>query len=213
MKTDNFLLISNLAPHPNEAFYTGGISWEEFRKESENNLKNITRFQKNKIQWTIINADTIAKKDFEKILFCPYKAIIISGSPYNINDDKQWIKEEKNILKNYIKKNHAPIIGVCFGMQLLANIMGGEVSQHKKYFKGNVPFITSNGEAYISYANHGQYVSKLPKNAKTLAHGPENIPYIIEYKKNIYGIQCHLERKSKCPLSEKFWKTFFNKIF
>lgn len=213
MKIEKFLLISNLAHHKNENFYTGGIPWNKFRKTAEKNLKNLTRFQKNKIEWTVISAEKISTQEFSKIISQNFTGIIISGSPYNIDDDEKWIEQEKNILKNIIQKKHSPIIGVCFGHQLLADVYGGKVSQHEKYFKGNVPLITNEGDAYISYANHGQYISEVPKTAKVIANGPENMPYIIEYEKNVYGIQCHLERKVECPLSEKFWEKFLTNIF
>jgi len=213
MQTDHFLLISNLAHHSNEIFYTNGIPWNEFRELAEKNLKNLTRFQKNDIKWTCISAETISEKEFTETLEKKYTGIIISGSPYNINDNEKWIAQEKKVLQILIKKAHSPIIGVCFGHQLLADIFGGKVSQHKKYFKGNVPLITSNGEAYISYANHGQYISTVPDSSKILATGPENMPYIVQYKKNIYGIQCHLERKVECPMSEKYWEIFLTNIF
>jgi GMP synthase-like glutamine amidotransferase len=213
MKTEHFLIISNLADHPNGEVYTNGKPWQTFRKEAEKRLETMIPNQKNKIKSSIIYADKISKEEFKNILSQKFTGIIISGSPYNIDDNQQWIKQEKSVLQDLLKKNHPPILGLCFGHQILADIYGGKIAKHTKHLTGNVPLIISKNESYITYTNHEQYVSKLPENAKTIAFGPDNIPYIIEYKKNVYGVQSHPEKKSGCTHSEEFWKDFLIDFF
>lgn len=55
-----------------------------------------------------------------------YNACIISGSRYSVFDDESWIRELHSFVKaSILKKNK--IVGLCFGHQLIANAMGGQV--------------------------------------------------------------------------------------
>lgn len=202
------LLISNLVHHPDKEFYAQGSPWTQFRKKAEENLKSLTRFCISDVEWDMKCASKI---NWETLDTSDYDGIILSGSPYNVDESPRWIALQQKWIRSVLHKAHPPILGVCFGHQLLAKTLGGEISS-TEYIQGEVPFSTTE-ETYITYSNHEQYVSVLPKGAEVLAYGPRNIPYMVKYALGVYGIQCHPEKKVPCALSEDFWKKTIQEIF
>lgn len=51
------------------------------------------------------------------------KGVILSGSPFSVNDEDAFKTDLSNIRGKY------PILGICYGAQLMVNLAGGEVSQ------------------------------------------------------------------------------------
>lgn len=203
------LIASNLVHHPDKEFYAKGVPWDEFRKKGEENLQNLTRFCRSDVEWDI---ECASKIKWEEIDITEYDGIILSGSPYNVDENVEWIISEQKWIQTMLKNSHPPILGVCFGHQLIAKSLGGEISYTSKYVNGEVPLATVE-EIYITYSNHEQYVSVLPEGTEVLAYGPQNIPYVVKYDSKVYGIQCHPEKKVPCTLSEEFWKKTIQYIF
>ena len=125
--------------------------------------------------------------------------IILSGGPLNVYQTKK-IKIDKNIFKLDI-----PILGICFGHQILAKVFGGKVknSKHREFGlavvnkKKNSLLIknffkkTKSNKVWMSHSDH---VSILPKAFKLIASSRNSKFTIIESKiKKIYGVQFHPE--------------------
>ncbi len=132
----------------------------------------------------------------EKIKEISPKAIILSGSPYSIGQVDAPIPD-KRILDLGI-----PILGICYGMQVLAHWHDGLYgnSRKKEYGSADVTIDFSNplfeGLAAKErvWMSHGDSLSKLPKNFSVIASS-ENSPYaaIHHQKKPFYAIQFHPE--------------------
>ncbi len=143
----------------------------------------------------ILNHKNLFKiKNFEKI-----KGIILSGGPLNVYETKK-IKFNNNLFKKKI-----PILGICFGHQLLSKSMGGKVKNAKQREFGLVKIKQIKKSVLISnffnkkkinnvWMSHADEVIKVPENFRTVAKS-ENAKYcIIEDKINkFYGIQFHPE--------------------
>ena len=97
------------------------------------------------------------------------KGIILSGGPLNVYQINKY-SFDKNIIENGI-----PVLGICFGHQILSKLNGGRVKQSKHrefglaniYKKGNSPLIKNlfNKKKIIKvWMSHADQVSKLPKN-------------------------------------------------
>ncbi|HUX54438.1 MAG TPA: glutamine-hydrolyzing GMP synthase [Williamwhitmania sp.] len=126
------------------------------------------------------------------------KGIILSGSPFSVRDTYA----PKPDLSSYNSSN-LPILGVCYGAQLMAQVNGGEVlpSISREYGRAmlSVHEITSalfNGVNQNSqvWMSHGDTIAKLPNNFKILA-GTEDVKvgaYVVEGTQT-YGIQFHPE--------------------
>ena len=120
--------------------------------------------------------------------------IICTGGP-NSGYDEKSPHIDKEIFDLGI-----PVLGICYGCQLMAYTLGGEVatcisSEYGKtetfYDSSSALFESSNG---ISWMSHTDYVSKLPSGFKGTAH-TENCPFAAmeNAEKKLYGVQFHPE--------------------
>jgi GMP synthase (glutamine-hydrolysing) len=124
------------------------------------------------------------------------KGIVFSGGPMSIYD-----KGAPTINKEFFKLN-IPILGVCYGMQMIADIFGGKVGKSKDREFGRAElFIDSNKDLFTNlptnltcWMSHGDEIQKLPPGFVTLAHTLNaSIAAFGNRSKNIYGVQFHPE--------------------
>ena len=127
------------------------------------------------------------------------KGIILSGGPLNVYQSKK-IQFNKKILKWNI-----PILGICFGHQVISKELGGKVKKAKnrefglaKLKKLHRSKLTENffNKTGINnvWMSHADEVTKLAKGFKVVAKTDTSNFSIIENKlKNFYGIQFHPE--------------------
>jgi len=124
------------------------------------------------------------------------KGLIFSGGPASVSKGKSPYPD-KNIFKLKI-----PILGICYGMQVVAEMMGGKVKHisSREYGKTEV-FIDDNRYLFshlpgnlTCWASHGDYVHKVPSGFSVSAH-TANVPIaaISNKTKKIYGVQFHPE--------------------
>src|SRR3989344_1074058 len=123
------------------------------------------------------------------------QALILSGSPYSVYQKKSPKPDPK------IYDLGVPILGICYGMQLIAYQLGGKVSSHNKKQFGKIRIeITKSGlfeklkSQQTVWFSHGDCVDQLPKGFKTVAQTPF-IPFagFENINKKLYGIQFHPE--------------------
>ena len=127
------------------------------------------------------------------------KGIILSGGPLNVYQINKY-SFDKNILNLNI-----PILGICFGHQILSKLNGGRVKQskHREFglaniFKKNESLLTknffNNQKSKKVWMSHSDQVTNLPKNFKIVASSTNSKFAIVEDKlKKFYGIQFHPE--------------------
>ena len=134
----------------------------------------------------------------KQILDKNIKGLILSGGPLNVYETKK-IKFNKNLFLLGI-----PVLGICFGHQILSKEMGGKVkkSKSREFGLANVKKVKNSilTENFFSkgqnnvWMSHADEVSKLPKNFKVIASSKNSKLCIIENnKKNLFGIQFHPE--------------------
>jgi len=139
-----------------------------------------------KIKITQITKDNIA-------------GIILSGGPLNVYENNKF-KFDKKILKLGV-----PILGICFGHQILSKLLGGKVkkSKHREFGLATINklsnsiltknFFNKNRTSDV-WMSHADQVSKMPKNFKVVASTKNSKLTIIEnIKYNFYGVQFHPE--------------------
>lgn len=128
------------------------------------------------------------------------KGIILSGSPFSVNDPVAPKPDIKAIADNL------PVLTVCYGAQLLAQQAGGEVgkSTHREYGRAHLKSLVQDAlfatisEGSQVWMSHSDTIKQLPDGFKVLA-GTESIPVAAfkaadSYAANpVYGIQFHPE--------------------
>jgi GMP synthase (glutamine-hydrolysing) len=140
------------------------------------------------------------KKISKKILITKnIQGIILSGGPLNV-----YQKDKFNFDKKILKLG-VPVLGICFGHQILSKELGGKVkkSNHREFGLAKLDkvsnsiltknFFIKNGKNDV-WMSHADQVSKMPKGFKIVASTKNSKLTIIEDIKNkFYGIQFHPE--------------------
>ncbi len=127
------------------------------------------------------------------------RGIILSGGPLNVYQINKYSFDKK------ILELNIPILGICFGHQILSKLNGGSVrqSKHREFglaniFKKRDSLLTKNfygvKKTKEVWMSHADQVSKLPKNFQVIASSTNSKYAIVENKlKKYYGIQFHPE--------------------
>ena len=126
------------------------------------------------------------------------KGLILSGGPLNVYQSKK-VKFNKKLLFSNV-----PVLGICFGHQIISKEMGGKVKSSKSREFGLANVIKINNSILTKnffsnnknnvWMSHADEVTKLPKNFKVIAKTNNSKLCIIENSKDkLYGIQFHPE--------------------
>ncbi len=124
------------------------------------------------------------------------KGIIFSGGPSSVYDDRAPECDPE------IWHLGIPVLGVCYGMQLMVKQLGGKVlpAQKREYGKASLliddptDLLTNVEDGTTMWMSHGDSCAELPEGFEVLAH-TENTPCaaIANYDKKLYGVQFHPE--------------------
>jgi len=123
------------------------------------------------------------------------KGIIFTGGPASVFEENSP-KLEKEIFEMGI-----PILGICYGMQLTAYTLGGDVGTAEKREYGTINVKFENSKVFEGFddsndclMSHTCFVSKLPSGFKTIATTPScPVAAMENEEKKIYGLQFHPE--------------------
>jgi len=146
-------------------------------------------------------SEIISHKKINKniILKQNIKGIILSGGPLNVYDNNKFNFDKKILQLNI------PVLGICFGHQILSKELGGKVkrSNQREFGLAKITkisnslltknFFNKNNKNSV-WMSHADQVSKMPKNFKVIASSKNSKLTIIENnKKKFYGVQFHPE--------------------
>ncbi|MCM8792206.1 MAG: glutamine-hydrolyzing GMP synthase [Candidatus Omnitrophica bacterium] len=124
------------------------------------------------------------------------KGIILSGGPDSIYERNTPLPDKA------IFKLGIPILGICYGMQVITQFFGGKVKQIKQREYGRTEVFVDDIQDifyqlpgnFTCWMSHGDSVVKVPKGFKISAHTLNNIIAAISCpSKKIYGVQFHPE--------------------
>lgn len=125
--------------------------------------------------------------------------LILSGGPASVH------QEQFPNLPASILESRLPVLGICYGMQLLCQSLGGEVlkSEHREFGRAFID-VTSNaelfkgiwqeGESHQVWMSHGDRVERIPESFHVVArtaHAP--FAAIADEQRRFYGVQFHPE--------------------
>ena len=159
----------------------------------------VTKLIARRIRDLGVYSEVITPLEIRKIKsFNLIKGIILSGGPSSVTNQKF-----QSIPKNIFSKK-IPILGICYGLQLISKLNGGKIKSSKKrrefgrafIFKKKKSLLTKNFfKAKMSvWMSHEDAVVKLPKNFSVIAYTKDSKLTIIENtKQKVYGVQFHPE--------------------
>jgi len=123
------------------------------------------------------------------------KGIIFSGGPSSVYDSDAPIPDKK------IFQLNVPILGICYGHQIIVNNFGGKIKRANKEYGSSVLTIDSNsdilngiGDSVRAWMSHGDEAENVPEGFEIIGHTESSRSAAIANKqKTIFGIQFHPE--------------------
>lgn len=135
--------------------------------------------------------------------------IILTGVPFNVRYSLSEANTQRSVNRRFgwLLDCNCPVLGICFGHQILGHVFGGKISSLKEAIKINRKLLTWNAdqssgifeffEEFEVFAEHRDYISEMPADFKILCQS-DDIPYIIYHQeKPIYGVQFVPEQSDK----------------
>ena len=128
-------------------------------------------------------------------------AYVCTGSRYSVYEDRDWIAK----LKDYVRQLHdagKPFVGICFGHQLLAEALGGQVRPaeqgwgvgvHEMQITHPEPWMQPELEDCRIQYMHADQVQRLPPESVVLAAAPHCPVAMFRVGENMLGIEGHPE--------------------
>ena len=124
------------------------------------------------------------------------KGIILSGGPASVYD------ERSPLAPLWVFESGLPVLGICYGMQVLVHQLGGKVaaSTKKEYGhavlhqnKPNESLFTGLPQSLPVWMSHADQVTELPPGFVSMAHTDNSPIAVVGNDKGILGIQFHPE--------------------
>ncbi|MFA6254362.1 MAG: gamma-glutamyl-gamma-aminobutyrate hydrolase family protein [Candidatus Paceibacterota bacterium] len=127
-----------------------------------------------------------------------FNLIILSGgSKFEIEGHEDKLENELELIKNTTK----PLIGICYGCELITKAFGGTLEKSPNQHKGIIDIkileedsIFDNLEPLRVYENHSWLIKELPPDFIALAKSDHGYEIIKHRSKPIYGFQFHPEQ-------------------
>jgi GMP synthase (glutamine-hydrolysing) len=123
------------------------------------------------------------------------KGIIFSGGPSSVYDSNAPLPDEK------IFQLNVPILGICYGHQIIVNNFGGKIKRANKEYGSSVLTIDNNsdilngiGDSVRAWMSHGDGAENVPDSFEIIGHTESSRSAAIANKqRTVFGIQFHPE--------------------
>ncbi|MCE5173994.1 MAG: glutamine-hydrolyzing GMP synthase [Bacteroidales bacterium] len=125
------------------------------------------------------------------------KGVILSGSPFSVYDEAAFKTDVSRLRKKY------PVLGICYGAQLIAYNAGGSVQPagSREYGRANIGYFSSENPLLKDFTensqiwmSHGDTITNIPEDFETIA-STKDVPIAAYHIKgeNTWGVQFHPE--------------------
>ena len=149
------------------------------------------RIREHNVFCRVIRYDTKA----EEILKIDPCGIVMTGGPSSTYEGK--VMPDKKIFSLGV-----PVLGICYGMQAMADALGGKVKKasQREYGNTKIKVRTNNllfkglPNSFISWMSHGDHVAKMPLHFNNYANTKHTkIASMADYKRRLFAVQFHPE--------------------
>ncbi|MBI4208683.1 MAG: glutamine-hydrolyzing GMP synthase [Deltaproteobacteria bacterium] len=170
------------------------------------------RVRESRVYCEIVPCQSITSK----IGASPPKGFIFSGSPSSVHS-KNSPRCDLNILKGSV-----PVLGICYGMQLMTHQLGGQVelSDRREFGRAEVEVleptplfqgVNHNGHMTV-WMSHGDRIQKMPPGFKAIARtGNSPVAAMSDSERHLYGVQFHPE-VVHTPMGRQILENFILRI-
>jgi len=153
------------------------------------------------------NGATVSSVDWDRAsapLFDSFDAVVLSGSPDMMSEEKTEAKYSKEI--ESILDSRSPVLGVCFGHQMIASAFGSEVVRDGRHVLEMVetdvladdPLFDGLPRRMMLLESRHEVVKTLPKAFRLIAtSSTSRIATMKHDSRPLYGVQFHPERFTK----------------
>lgn len=135
--------------------------------------------------------------------------LVITGSHHMVTDGELWMESSARWLRQVVDAG-LPVLGICFGHQLLAHALDGVVGANPHGLElGSVdiqvhakahsdPLWQCMPERFLAHAVHYQSVLRLPSGASLLAGNAHDPHHAFRWGRHAWGVQFHPEFDAPC---------------
>ena len=151
--------------------------------------------------WSV-DAVNLKEHQDPSLILNHYQALLVLGGPMSVNDKSEWLLRELYLIETAIQ-SRIPLMGVCLGAQMIAKILGKNVSPAPEPEIGWAPvfptieahfdplFAHLDSPAEVFHWHYETY--ELPDGAVRLASSEACSEQAFRWGNSVYGMQFHLE--------------------
>lgn len=131
-----------------------------------------------------------------------FDGVIVTGSPAMISDGDPWIQEATRFVRETVKAD-VPLLAVCFGHQLLAHAMGGDVGPNPWGRLMGTVRVTREAKSDVLFADapmvfsaqvsHRDVILKPGPNLEVIGHAEHDPHHMVKAGPRAWGVQFHPE--------------------
>lgn len=146
-----------------------------------------------------VRTSVVSYESVEKVVLSKFKALVLSGSPLSVNElDEVELRKFNDLILN----SNKPVLGICFGHQLLARLFGGAVEERKEFGRTEIrvvkrdPIFDGWDDVEHVWMSHNECVTSLSSPGEALAlteNGCVAALKVLLEGNVIYGVQFHPE--------------------
>lgn len=134
-----------------------------------------------------------------------YAGVVVTGSGAMVTDRLDWSERTAAWLGDIVVRDALPVLGVCYGHQLLAHALGGRVDWNprgremgSKHLRCAVDaaddlLLRSVATGFRAHTTHQQSVVQAPPGAVVLARSEQDDHQALRYGRHAWGVQFHPE--------------------
>jgi GMP synthase (glutamine-hydrolysing) len=151
---------------------------------------------------------------WEKIAPLNPRGFVLSGGPASVYDT------DAPLAPSYVYDKHLPIMGICYGMQVITHQLGGQVSPGEKHEYGHAmlylntedcPLFAGLPSSFSVWMSHGDQILNMPPDFKALAYTENSPVAAMGSDDGIFGLQFHPE-VVHTPMGKAIFQNFVYKV-